>query len=119
VKILAISEPTWETALDAASDLMDAEIAKAQQFYLDGLIEQAYMDFSYTRAYLIIEAPSLSAARTQVDSYPRVIAGAIRFTLIPLVGMPAVASVERQRGHPLPSWWPGPATTAVEQAERR
>lgn len=114
MKILAISEPKCEAALEAADELMDAEIAKARQFYLDGLIEQAYMDFSYTRAYLIMEAPSLAAARTQVDSYPRVIAGCIRFTLIPLVGMPAVASVEHERGNPLPAWWPGPSTTAVK-----
>jgi len=114
VKILAISEPAPDVTPGGFDGYMDAEVAKGKQFYLDGLIEQAYMDPTYTRTFMIVEAPSIDDARARFDTYPRVAAGLISFTFIPLVGMPAVANAEHERGTPLPAWWPGAVRTANE-----
>ena len=107
MKILAISEPTAAARPDGVDQHLAAEITRAKAFYLEGFIEQAYMDHAYTRAFLILESPSVDDARARIATYPRVVAGLIRFTLIPLVGMPAVADAERDRGAALPPWWPG------------
>lgn len=106
MKILAISERQPHATPDMVAEHMPAEIARAKQFYLDGLIEQAYMDATYTQTFMIVEADDVSAVREQFDTYPQVAAGLITFTLIPLVGLPAVAEVEQDRGRPLPVWWP-------------
>lgn len=106
MKILATSEPTAAATPESLTEDMDAEIAQGKQFYLDGLIEQAYMDTSYTRTWMILDAPDVEAARAQFATYPQVRAGLIEFTFTPLIGMPAVAAAEEERERPLPGWWP-------------
>jgi len=106
VKILATSTPAPGTTPEELGRDMDAEIARGRQFYRDGLIEQAYMDPTYTRTWMILEAPTVADAEAAFGTYPQVVAGLITFTFTPLVGLPAVADVERERGNRLPSWWP-------------
>lgn len=106
MKILATSEPAAGVTAEELGKDMDAEIAQGKQFYRDGLIEQAYMDLGYTRTWMILEAASVADAKAAFDTYPQVAAGLISFTFTPLVGLPAVADVEEERGGTLPAWWP-------------
>lgn len=106
MKIFATSVPHPDATLEQLAEDMDAEIAQGKQFYLDGLIEQAYMDPTYTRTYMVLEASDVETAAAAFDAYPQVAAGLISFTFTPLVGLPAIADAERARGGQLPSWWP-------------
>lgn len=106
MRIFATSAPTAAATPDQLMADMDAEVAKGRELYRDGLIIEAYMDPDYTRTFMILEAPSLDAARARLDEYPQVRAGLIAFTLTPLIGMPAVAQVHESDATPLPPWWP-------------
>jgi hypothetical protein len=55
---------------------------------------------------MILEAPSVEAAKARFDTYPQVQAGVIEFEYVPLIGMPAIAQVHEQDGTVLPGWWP-------------
>lgn len=65
------------------------------------------MDPTYSRTWMIVEAPTVADAAAEFGTYPQVAAGLITFEFTPLVGLPAVADVERERGNDLPAWWPG------------
>lgn len=106
MRIFATSRPTAQaTGNDLMRD-MDAEVAAGRAFYRDGLIVQAYMDRDYTRTFMILEAPSVAAAKARFDTYPQVRAGLIAFEYVPLIGMPAIAQVHEENGTGLPDWWP-------------
>lgn len=75
-------------------------------FYREGLILEAYMDRNYSRTFMILEAPSVEAAKARFDTFPHVRAGLISFEFTPLTGMPAVAQVHEAEGTALPDWWP-------------
>lgn len=105
--IFATSMPTGHGDPQAFSDTMAAEVECGRAFYREGLIVQAYMDPTYTRTFMLLDAPSIEAAKARFDTYPQVVAGLIRFEYEALIGMPAVADVHRLDGRPLPDWWPG------------
>lgn len=104
--ILAISDTTDAATPEALEADMDAEIAQGVAFYEQGLIRQAFMDTSYERAYMLVEAESVESVAEQFSRYPQVAAGLIVFDYVPLVGLPAIAKVHEDRGDPLPDWWP-------------
>lgn len=106
MRIFATSKPTAKATPETLMQDMEEEVAKGRAFYQDGLILQAYMDPGYTRTFMILEAPSVEAAKAQFDSYPQVKAGLIEFDFIPLIGMPAIAQVHEAKGSTLPDWWP-------------
>lgn len=106
MRILAISRPTPTATPEALQQDMEAEIAQGAAFYEQGLIVQAYMDPAYQQTFMVLEAPSVEAAREAFGAYPQVAAGLIEFTFTELIGMPAVATVHERRDEPLPGWWP-------------
>lgn len=106
MRIFATSRPTAKATPEALMSDMDAEVAAGRDFYREGLIVQAYMDPQYTRTFMILEAPSVEAAKARFDTYPQVREGLIEFEYWPLIGMPAVAQVHEADGKPLPDWWP-------------
>lgn len=55
---------------------------------------------------MFVEAESVRAAADRFAAYPRVAAGLITFTYVPVVGAPAIARVHEARGEALPSRWP-------------
>lgn len=107
MRILATSRPTALATPDALAADMDAEIAQGAAFYEQGLIREAYMDPGYERTFMLLDAPSVEAAREAFAAYPQVAAGLIEFEFTELIGMPAVAAVHEQRGDQPPEWWPG------------
>lgn len=108
MRIFATSIPTDKATPDALMRDMEEEVAAGRAFYREGLIVQAYMDPEYSRTFMILEAPSVDAARAKFDAYPQVHEGLIRFEFTPLIGMPAVAQVHEADGTPMPDWWPTP-----------
>lgn len=106
MRIFATSKATDKATTAALMADMDVEVAKGRAFYREGLIVQAYMDPDYSRTFMILEAPSIAAAKAQFDTYPQVAEGLIAFDYTPLIGMPAVAQVHQEDGTPLPDWWP-------------
>ncbi|WP_298159996.1 hypothetical protein [Brevundimonas sp.] len=106
MRIFASSRATDKATPETLYDGMEDEVAKGRAFYRSGLIVEAYMDPTYERTFMILEAPSIEAARAQFDTYPQVQAGLIAFEFTPLIGMPAVSQVHEQDGTPLPAWWP-------------
>lgn len=108
MRIFATSSPTERATPDALMRDMEEEVATGRDFYRQGLIVQAYMDPEYSRTFMILEAPSIEAARARFDAYPQVREGLIRFEFTPLIGMPAVAQVHTAEGTPTPDWWPTP-----------
>lgn len=106
MRIFATSTATGRATPEALMADMEEEVAAGRAFYRDGLILQAYMDPDYTRTFMILEAPSVAAAKARFDTYPQVRAGLIRFDYVPLIGMPAVAQVHEEDGTSLPAWWP-------------
>lgn len=107
MRILATSRPTPEATPEALQEDMDAEIAQGAKLYEDGLIREAYMDPDYERTFMLLDAPSVDAAREAFSAYPQVASGLIAFEFTELIGMPAVAAVHEQRGEAPPAWWPG------------
>lgn len=110
MRIFATSGPTNKATPEKLYNGMEEEVAKGRDFYRSGLIVEAYMDHSYERTFMILEAPSLEAAKAQFDTYPQVKAGLITFEFTALIGMPAVAQVHEQDATPLPAWWPAGGT---------
>lgn len=106
MRIFATSRPLPGATPDAFAADMDAEVAAGQQFYADGIIREAYMDPTYARTFMILEAPSIEAAKARFDTFPQVRAGLIAFDYTPLVGMPAVAAYHHAQHSALPAWWP-------------
>jgi hypothetical protein len=106
MRIFATSRPTDKATPQALTADMAAEVEAGKGFYREGLIVQAYMDPDYTRTFMILEAPSVEAAKARFDIYPQVREGLIVFDYTPLIGMPAVAQVHEVDGSPLPDWWP-------------
>lgn len=106
MRIFATSKPTDKATAEALIADMDDEIAKGREFYREGLIVEAYMDPDYRRTFMILEAPSVAAAKARFDTYPQVAEGLIAFEFVPLIGMPAIAQVHEADGTPLPDWWP-------------
>lgn len=106
MRIFATSTPTEKATPEALMTNMEQEVAAGRAFYRDGLILQAYMDPDYTRTFMILEAPSVEAAKARFDTYPQVREGLIRFEYVPLIAMPAIAQVHEEDGTPLPGWWP-------------
>lgn len=110
MRIFATSRPTEKATAALLMQDMEHEVAAGRAFYREGLIVQAYMDATYTRTFMILEAPSVEAAKARFDTYPHVRAGLIAFEYVPLIGMPAVAQVHEADHTPLPGWWPTPAS---------
>lgn len=108
MRIFATSTPTERATPDALMLGMEEEVAAGRAFYRDGLIVQAYMDPDYARTFMILEAPSVEAAKARFDNYPQVREGLIRFEYTPLIGMPAVGQVHEADGTAMPDWWPAP-----------
>ncbi len=106
MRILATSHVTAAATPEKLAATIEDEIAVGKQLYRDGVIVQAYADPELRRTFMIVEAPSIEAAREAFDAYPQVRAGLIAFDFVPLIGMPAIASVHREVGTPLPDWWP-------------
>lgn len=106
MRIFATSQPTAKATPELLMRDMEHEVAMGKAFYAEGLILQAYMDPTYTRTFMILEAPSIEAARQRFDAYPQVKAGLIAFEFMALIGMPAVSMHHEEIGKPLPSWWP-------------
>ncbi len=106
MRIFATSRPTAIADSQNLNEGMEEEIAKGRQFYMDGLILQAYMHPAYARTFMILEADSIETARARFSEYPQVKAGLVEFEFTPLVGMPAIAQVHTLRGQALPPWWP-------------
>jgi predicted ester cyclase len=106
VKIFARSRPTAAATNEALLVDMEAEVACGRRFYEAGLIEQAYMDPSYSQTFMILEAESIEEARTQFNTYPHVQRGLIEFEFSPLIGMPAVKQSFEGLNLPRPPWWP-------------
>jgi hypothetical protein len=92
VRILAISRPTARFTPAAAEASMAAEVSRGRAFYRDGLIEQAYMKRAHQRAYLLLEAESVPAAKSRFDTYPPIADVLMEFAYTPL---PAWCSAER------------------------
>lgn len=110
MRIFATSKPTAAATQEALMADMDEEVAAGRTFYRSGLILQAYMDPTYTRTFMILEAESIEAAKLHFDTYPQVHNGLIVFEYTELIGMPAVAQVHDADGTGLPGWWPGSAS---------
>lgn len=108
MRIFATSRPTAKATPARLQEDMAAEIAAGRDFYAEGLIVEAYMDPDYSRTFMILDAPSIDAAKARFDTYPHVRAGLIAFEYVQLIGLPAIAQVHEQGGNPLPDWWPGP-----------
>ncbi len=108
MRIFATSTPSASARPEDLMRDMDEEVAKGRAFYEDGLILQAWMDPTYSRTFMILEAPSLDEARRRFGEYPQVRAGLIEFEFVPLIGMPAIRQVHERRGEALPDWWPNP-----------
>lgn len=106
MRIFATSSPTDKATTKALMADIEAEVAKGREFYRERLIVQAYMDPAYTRTFMILEAPSIEAAKARFDTYPQVAEGLIAFDYVPLIGLPAIAQVHETAGTPLPDWWP-------------
>lgn len=106
MRIFATSSPTEKATPELLMSDMEEEVAAGRAFYQEGLILQAYMDPEYTRTFMILEAPSVEAAKARFDTYPQVEKGLIRFEFTPLIGMPAIAQVHEADGTPRPAWWP-------------
>lgn len=106
MRIFATSRPTAAATPEALMADMEEELVAGRTFYRNGLIVQAYMDPAFTRAFMILEAESVEAAKARFDTYPQVAAELIAFEFTPLVGMPAVAQVHEVDGTTLPDWWP-------------
>jgi muconolactone delta-isomerase len=94
---------------------MDEEIAVGKRLYRNGVILQAYADTDRQRTFMIVEAPNLDAARETFDAYPQVRANLIAVDLVPLIGLPAIASAHAEDGTPLPDWWPVATRTIISQ----
>ena len=101
---------TTRIALDATPEqlaaTMDEEIAVGKRLYRNGTILQAYADTGRRRTFMVVEAPNADAARATFDAYPQVRAKLIELEIVPLIGLPAIASVHEDDGSPLPDWWP-------------
>lgn len=106
MRIFATSHFTAAATPTALAATMEEEIAVGKRLYRDGVILQAYADPELRRTFMILEAPTLEAAREAFGAYPQVRAGLIAFEFVPLIGVPAIASVHREQGTPLPAWWP-------------
>lgn len=106
MRFLAVSALTpGTTPADLAAD-MDAEVAHGRRLWAEGFLVQGYLDPSYTTAYFLVEAPSAEAALARLGTYPQVRAGLATYTVVPLVGLPAIAQAVEAAGDPMPSWWP-------------
>lgn len=117
MKIFAHSRPTPHATPEALRADMTEEIQVGRRLYEEGLIEQAYMDPGYAETFMILEAPSIEAAKAAFDRYPQVAHGLIEFTYTPLIGMPAVQQAFEGAGLPRPAWWPDrPDATRVNRA---
>lgn len=106
MRILATSRPTAAATPEALQDDMDAEIAQGATFYEQGLIREAYMDPGYERTFMLLDAPSVEAAREAFAAFPQVANGLIEFEFTELIGLPAIAAVHDKRGDQPPAWWP-------------
>lgn len=106
MRIFATSTPTAAATTEALMNDMAEEVAAGRSFYREGLIVEAYMDPAYTRTFMVLEAPSVEAAKARFDTYPQVREGLITFEYTPLIGMPAIAQVHEEDGTPMPDWWP-------------
>lgn len=106
MRIFATSKPSATATPEQLMADMDDEVAKGRELYKDGLILQAYMDPTYSRTFMILEAKSIADAELRLAEYPQVKAGLISFELTPMIGMPAVAQVHEGRAEPMPEWWP-------------
>jgi len=106
VRVFATSHLTAAATPAALAATMEEEIAVGKRLYQDGVILQAYADPELRRTFMILEVPSIDAARAAFDAFPQVRAGLIAFEFVPLIGVPAIASVHREQGTPLPDWWP-------------
>lgn len=106
MRLLAITRSTPKATPDALARSMDAEVAQGRQFFEQGFILEAYMDPTYTDAYMIVESPSIEEARATLASYPNTQEGLNTWDLFPLIGLPAIAQSLQERHLPLPAWWP-------------
>lgn len=106
MRIFATSNETAAATPENLRATMDEEIAVGKRLYLDGIIVEAYMDSAFARTFMILEAPSVEAARAAFAAYPQVREGLIAFEFIPIIGMPAVALAHQEQGTTLPFWWP-------------
>jgi hypothetical protein len=106
VRIFASSHLTAAATPENLAATMVEEIAAGKRLYQYGVILQAYADPELRRTFMIVEAPSIEAARDAFEAYPQVRAGLIAFDFVPLIGLPAIATVHRENGMPLPDWWP-------------
>jgi muconolactone delta-isomerase len=106
MRFFATTHVTPDATPQQLAATMDEEIAVGKRLYRDGVILQAYSDTGRRRTFMIVEAPNAAAAREIFDDYPQVCAKLIDVEIIPLIGLPAIASVHGEDGRPLPDWWP-------------
>ena len=120
MRIFATSQRTANATNEALGASMAEEIAVGRSLYESGVIVEAFMDPTYERTFMILEAADVAAARAAFASYPQVRDGLITFDFVPLVGMPAVSAVHEAMRLPDPAWWPSrvPALPLAARARR-
>jgi hypothetical protein len=64
------------------------------------------MDAAFVTAYLFLEGTSQAEMQDTLAKFPLVQAGFLQFTVIPLVGLPAIAQSLHAHNLALPTWWP-------------
>lgn len=104
MRFLAIGSPTARHSSEAATELMHGEMTVARQLYAEGTMREGYLDESFSRAVLLLDAADRSEVDTQLARYPMVQAGLVHFSVTALTGLPAISPVEpsTQRN----AWWP-------------
>jgi hypothetical protein len=68
-----------------AMPLLPAETARVQELIAAGTAEQAYIRADHAGAYLVINAPDLTAAEEAMQTLPMAKAGFLDFTYVELV----------------------------------
>jgi hypothetical protein len=106
MRIFATSKANVGATAAELSANLDQEIRVGAVLYEEGLIREAFMDTKREHTYMILEAPTIQAAKDAFARYPHVEAGLISFEFTELIGLPAVSKVHESRGEPVPSWWP-------------
>ena len=88
MKILALEIEAQNVTAEQFEPHLKAEARRAWELYQSGVIRELYFRGDRSEAVLILECTDTQEAQHRLASLPLVVAGLIRFDLIPLVPYP-------------------------------
>ena len=106
MRTIIILSPTGAADRDVIEALERPEAERVEDLRGEGRLLQIYLQAEANGAVLMLDVSDRAEARSIVESLPLVREGQLTAAYMPLEPWPQLADLLRERGEPLPAWWP-------------